>query len=233
MAAVFVRLSLESQLQVVWRRYVVRGDFSALATLNNLTVAPGLGTRERCRLPPESGPLPGGQPDARPEEPPGGWTGEEALDARGQWVNVVGAVGSSACPGPGCPCGSLATSPSIKVSTPRSPSIPSSRGEPSNPAASRCRRYSCTASAHLCPSYRARNGTQAQVSALLVEAIMGSGSCCPPRVGERSTASKDKCREPGHTKETVAISSDRVQCATGGGLTLKELALEQNLLPIW
>jgi hypothetical protein len=54
----------------------------------------------------------------------------------------------------------------------------------------------------------------------------GSGSSCPPRVEERSTVSKDKCRELGHTKETSAISSDRVQSATGGGVTLKELALE-------
>src|SRR5262245_15562195 len=61
---------------------------------------------------------------------------------------------------------------------------------------------------------------------------MGSGSCCPPRVEERSTASKDKCREPGHTKETGAIPPDRVQCATGGSVTLKKLALKQNFLPI-
>ena len=58
------------------------------------------------------------------------------------------AQGGSRCPRPGCHSGSLATSPSMKARTSRSPSIPSSRGAPPNPAASRCRRYSCTAGDH-------------------------------------------------------------------------------------
>src|SRR5215475_15430739 len=42
----------------------------------------------------------------------------------------------------------MATSPSMKVSTSRLLSVPSTRGEPANPAASRWRRYSCTVGDH-------------------------------------------------------------------------------------
>jgi hypothetical protein len=44
---------------------------------------------------------------------------------------------------------------------------------------------------------------------------------------------KDKCREFRYTKQTGSIPSDHVQRATGGRGTSKELALEQDLLPVW
>jgi len=66
---------------------------------------------------------------------------QPSCSAQGQ---IGSGIGGSRCPCPGCQPGSLATSPSMKVRTSRSPSIPSSRGAPPKPAASRCRRYSCT-----------------------------------------------------------------------------------------
>src|SRR5215831_1181282 len=63
-------------------------------------------------------------------------------------ASSVLAYGGSRCPCPGRHWGSIATSPSMRVSTSRLPLVPSTRGEPSNPAASKWRRYSCTAGDH-------------------------------------------------------------------------------------
>jgi hypothetical protein len=57
-------------------------------------------------------------------------------------------IGREAVPMPRLPARGHGQSPSRKVSTSRSPSIPSIRGEPWNPAASKWRRYACTAGDH-------------------------------------------------------------------------------------